>query len=333
MRLARLAYQPSAVVEFFQEGLEALGAVCERTWHDRLHLVAEGPAARLWNETGELIEVQLAFPPPGQSGPRDAAREVFPGSPLTFRLAEALGTGPLSLQRAAVRFGEQQCPAADVAERVWRAQHPPVAHWVLESAFQAAWHFSLLALVRCELQATDQHWFLHRLVLGLPDGRRDENLARDLSFATALPTPAPPVLWPAPAPAQWGAAIHAAVQAELEPDVAAIRQRQENYLRRELDRIDSYFQGYEQELRGRRQRRPGEEAKAKLEQRLAAARHEHERRRQDQLQRHEIRVVTHVDALVCLAERAWFAKFSYLRHNQRTQGEGRLLPRTRQWVA
>jgi len=87
MKLNRLAYEPSALVDFYEEGLSALGALCERTWHDRLEIVAEGQAARLWNPEGALHEIELAFASSDAAAARDAAREVFPGCPLTFRLA------------------------------------------------------------------------------------------------------------------------------------------------------------------------------------------------------------------------------------------------------
>jgi hypothetical protein len=90
MKLERLPYDPATVLDFYEEGLSTLGALSERTWHDRLEVVAEGPAARLWNSEGKLQEMELKFGPADTAMARDAAREVFPGSPLTFRLAEAL---------------------------------------------------------------------------------------------------------------------------------------------------------------------------------------------------------------------------------------------------
>jgi len=63
MKFARLAPDQNQLVEFFQHGLEALGAVCERTWYDRLAVVAEGRAAELWQPDGQLMETQICFPP------------------------------------------------------------------------------------------------------------------------------------------------------------------------------------------------------------------------------------------------------------------------------
>src|ERR1035437_2691561 len=99
MKIERLTHSPGIVVDFYDEGLTALGALCERTWHDRLEVVAEGDSARLWNDAGVLHEVELWFPPPDNTAPREAAKEVFPGCPLTFRLAEALRPAPLALER------------------------------------------------------------------------------------------------------------------------------------------------------------------------------------------------------------------------------------------
>ena len=61
MKLSRLRHDAGSLIDFFEEGLTALGAVCERPWHDRLDLVAEGRAATLWNEAGQFVEKQLQF--------------------------------------------------------------------------------------------------------------------------------------------------------------------------------------------------------------------------------------------------------------------------------
>ena len=42
MKLNRATHDPGQLLEFYEEGLTALGALCERTWHDRLEVVAEG---------------------------------------------------------------------------------------------------------------------------------------------------------------------------------------------------------------------------------------------------------------------------------------------------
>jgi len=333
MRLTKLSYDTTALVEFYREGLESLGALCERTWFDRLQVVAEGRAAKVWESAGELLEVEVRFPPPDQTGARDAAKEVFPGCPLTFRLADALCPPPLVFHRAVLQMPEPpKAPPGDVAEKLWRAQYPDTFRWQLETPFQPNWHFSLLALARCEIQAIDQHWSLHRLVLSLPDGQPDEALSGELGFCSVALDPAQPVSWPPPEPAAWQPMLRDALLRELESELAAIRQRQEACLRRELDRIDDYFAGYEQELRERLRRQQRGEAKVKLEERLTAAKLEHERRRQDQVQRHEIRLLPHLDALLLLAEPAWRATVTAGPRDAAFTRPAQYLPRARRWT-
>src|SRR5437867_9182820 len=141
MKIGRLTPSPGTVADFYEEALTSLGALCERTWHDRLEVVAEGNSARLWNDVGALHEVELWFPPPEVTTPREAAKEVFPGCPLTFRLAEALRPTPLALDRVVLagNAGEHP-PAAGVAEKLWRAQFPETNRWQLTSPFIAECH-------------------------------------------------------------------------------------------------------------------------------------------------------------------------------------------------
>lgn len=332
MKLARLSHDPAALVDFYQEALEHAGAVCERSWFDRLELVAEGRAAQLWNETGTLHETELHFVSPDTVAPRDAAREVFPGCPLTFRLAEMLLPKNLALERAVfVEDGRSQPPTADVAERLWRAQWPHDGRWRLESAFTPTHHFSLLALARCEIQAIDQHWSLHRLALALPDGERDESLAATLDFAELAAEPALTVSWPPCDPFRWAKLLEQALRQELAEELLSIRIRQENYLRRELDRVDDYFEGYAAELKQRAARRQSDHMKFKMEERLAAAQAEHSRRRQDQIQRHEIRILPRFDALLLLAEPAWQAVVAVTHHGQSRVQTAHFAPRARRW--
>ncbi len=239
MKLERLTYDPGLLVEFYGESLGSLGALCERTWHDRLQIVAEGAAAGLWNHDGALHEQELHFASADAHGARDAAREVFPGSPLTFRLAELLRPVPLPLERA-VLAGENQArpPDPDVAERLWRAQFPGTSRWRLAAPFKPDFHFSLVVLVRCEIQAIDQHWSLHRLALALPEGELDEPLAAALSFAEVTTQPAADLQWPDPDATSWRRLLQAALERELAAELAGIKARQESYLRRELERID-----------------------------------------------------------------------------------------------
>src|ERR1043166_3559983 len=146
MKLERLSYDAGALLGFYEQALGTLGALCERTWHDRLEIVAEGEPARLWNADGVMHEVELTFAPADATAARDAGHEVFPGCPLTFRLAEMMC--PLALERVFIR-GEDRVHAPDlaVAEKLWRAQFPDTARWRLNGSFKETAHFSLVALV------------------------------------------------------------------------------------------------------------------------------------------------------------------------------------------
>ena len=149
MRLDRLSYEPAALVDFYEAGLGALGALCERTWHDRLEVVGEGQSAKLWNPDGALHEIELAFAPADAASARDAAREVFPGCPLTFRLAEALRPVPLALENIILAAeGRVGPPDPAVAEKLWRAQFPDTNRWRLTDPFKPDHHFALVALAR-----------------------------------------------------------------------------------------------------------------------------------------------------------------------------------------
>jgi hypothetical protein len=332
MRLDRLTYDPAALVDFYEQGFGALGALCERTWHDRLDIVAEGRAAELWNPDGALHEIELSFAAADATGARDSAREVFPGCPLTFRLAEVLRPSPLPLERIALA-GETRAQAPDlgVTEKLWRVQFPGTTRWRLAAPFKRELHFSLVALVRCEIQAIDQHWSLRRLGISLPGGEPDESLAREISFAQADPEPAASAAWPSPDPARWDAWLREALEADLAPELASIRARQENYLRRELDRIDDYFANYEQELAARAARSARGSAKLTTSERLAAAQAEHARRRADQVARHEIRVQPHFDALLVVAEPAWRSQLQVEMDHQAETLEAQFVPRARRW--
>lgn len=332
MKLERLTHTSGAVADFYEEALASLGVLCERTWHDRLEVVAEGDGARLWNDTGALHEVELWFPPPGDVMPRDAAREVFPGCPLTFRLAEALRPSSLTLERAVIA-GEpgERLPAVDVAEKRWRAQFPQTNRWRLASPFVADRHFSLLALLRCEIQAIDQHWSLRRIAISLPDGEVDDALARSFDLAQATDGGVD-IGWPGSEPTRWREMLCGAFEADLAADLTAIRERQSQYLRRDLDRVDDYFEHYEQELKARAARTGNKSTKLKTAQRLAAAEAEHLRRRADQVARHEIRAHAHLDALLLIAEPAWRAGLSVEIAHRPATLSGLYVPRARRWV-
>jgi len=332
MKLGRLPHEPAALVDFYQEALEHLGALCERTWFDKLQVIADGPAARLWKAGGPLHEVELHFPAPDSVAPRDAEREVFPGCPLTFHLTESLRPQPLTLERAVIpEASPSRSPDAAVAEKLWHAQHPGATRWRLEKPFAASHHFSLLALLRCEIQAIDQHWSLRRLALSLPEGVRDDALAESFAFARADNANAPS-RWPALDAARCRELFASALAEEMADDLTAIQARQEKHLRRELERVDDYFEKYEQELAERARRSHNDNTKLKADQRLAAARAEHLRRRADQMQRHEIRVIPHFDALLLVAEPAWRTIIAVTRRNETASLSARFIPRTRRWV-
>lgn len=333
MQLSRLKYDPHAVLDFFDQGLAALGALSERTWHDRLEIVAEGRAAALWNAEGAMFTGELRFAPPDVASARDAGREVFPGCPLTFRLAEALRQAPVQLERLVLADASPpRPPDLAVVEKLWRGQFPDTPRWRLLAPFQLSFHFSLLALVRCEIQAIDQHWSLRRLAVSLPDGNADQSLAESLPFAQMAGNAPGRMDWPAPDPTHWSGLLEKALEGDLADEIAPIRSRQENSLRRELDRIDDYFEKYEEELTARASRSGSESVKLKTGDRLAAAKAEHVRRRADQLARHEIRVCPHVDALLLTAETAWSAPLEIQRGHHTQEMTARFVPRARRWA-
>jgi hypothetical protein len=333
MKLKRATHDAGALLEFYEQGLSALGALCERTWHDRLEVVAEGRAATLWNPQGTLHEVELHFTPSDTTSARDAAREVFPGCPLTFQLAEALRPAPLALERFVLDTGGvSRPPDAPVVEKLWRSQFADTWRWALAAPLKADFHFSLIAVARCEIQAMDQHWSLHRLAMSLPGGESDEALARDIGFHQETDGSTAEIIWPALNPARWRELLQLALENEVAGEVAQVRARQENSLRRDLERIDDYFENYERELIARVKRRSKENSKTKTADRLAAAKAEHERRRADQLARHEIRVHFHVDALLLVAEIAWRARLQVEQARQAQTIDALFVPRSRRWV-
>jgi len=108
--------------------------------------------------------------------------------------------------------------------------------------------------------------------------------------------------------------------------------RQVNSLARELNRIDDYFDNYARELENRTNARASEDAKAKIAERLSAAKAEQVRHRADQIARHEIRVRPYVDALVLVAEPAWHANLKVERGRHHQSASAIFVPRARKWV-
>ena len=127
------------------------------------------------------------------------------------------------------------------------------------SPFVAEQHFSLLALLRCEIQAIDQHWSLRRVAVSLSDGAPDDSLARAFELVPIASGGGSEPAWPTPDPARWREFLGAALRDDLADDLAAIRYRQAQHLARELGRVDDYFEHYEQELVAR-SARTGSEA-------------------------------------------------------------------------
>ena len=332
MHLARLPYDPRSVAEFYEQGLEVLGALCDRTWHDRMEVVAEGRAARLWGAGDGLHSGDLHFVQTEASAARDPAREVFPGCPLTFRLAEALRPSPLALERFLLR-GEDpgSPPAMAVVEKLWLAQFPEMRRWRFASPFKRTFHFSLLALARCEIQAMDQHWSLHRVTVSLPDGALDEPLAGQFDYGPQNGT-SDTVSWPEPDAVRWRELLERVILEDLQHELAGIRARQQESLARELERVDHYFDTYSRELASRASRSKSENVTVKTADRLSAAKAEHARRRTDQVARHEIRVHPHLDALLLIAEPAWSAGLEIEHQHRRQTVEARFIPRARRWV-
>ena len=332
MRIDRAQYDPGEVLEFYEQGLAELGALCERTWHDRLEIVAEGRAAALWKTDGALHEVELHFAPGDAKLARDPLREVFPGCPLTFQLAEALRNSPVPLDRFVLAEpGSHRPPDPAVVEKLWRAQFPETRRWQLVAPFTAAFHFNLVALSRCEIQAIDQHWSLHRLAISLPGGEPDQELARELGFDQTAAEVNCQIRWPVSDPSAWSRLLKGALEDDLGENLGWIRVRQETSLRRELERIDEYFANYEHELTERAGRGSKEQWKGKAAERLAAAKAEHARRRADQLARHGIRIHQYIDALMLVAEKAWRAELRVDRAHSTQTLHALFTPRSRRW--
>jgi hypothetical protein len=332
MKLERLPNAPGELLKFYEEGLTKLGALCERTWHDRLEVVAEGPAARLWHPDGALHEIELQFAAADTASARDARREVFPGCPLTFQLAEALRPSPLPLERFVLEEPPlARLPEPHILEKLWRSQFPDTTRWHLAVPLQSAYHFTLLTFARCEIQAIDQHWSMHRTAVSLADGETDSVLSREISFHQNAGNSMAAIPWPSPDPPRWHELLRRSLERELSPELERIRARQENSLRRELERIDDYFDSYKRELMSRARRSSNNNSKLKAADRLAAADAEHARRRADQLARHEIRVHPHIDALLLVAEKAWRAQLRVETPRRRREIDAQFIPRLRQW--
>jgi len=116
--------------------------------------------------------------------------------------------------------------------------------------------------------------------------------------------------------------------AELSPELAEVKARQERYPRRELARVADCFEHYEHELRARKDRERREKSIARYQQRIEATHAEHRRCRGDQIERHAMRGIPHLDALLVSAEPA----FCTVVESRGTRGQkcGRAIPAARQ---
>jgi hypothetical protein len=331
MKFSKIPARAEHLMEFFEEGLHSLGAICERSWHDRLEVLAERDAARLWREDGELYSGEIYFRDTGSPDAASAQSEVFPGCPLTFRLVEALWRRHLAHSRVCLSPEiSVKAPSNDVAGKLWQAQFGSQAGW-RTSPFLQTWIFSVVGAVRCEVQANDQSWTSHRFAFTLPDGQRDNSLEFALGQMNQIESAEAD--WPSLDPnvlAEW---IGWALQSELALELSRIKERQQLFLRRELRRIDEYFENYTRELRERMARQHKEEAVKRYADRLEATHLEHNRRRTDQIERHTIHIVPHVDALLTVAEPAFAAHVSWQAGREERTAPALFVPRTRRWHA
>lgn len=328
MKIERIKHDPRTALEFFSQGLESLGAVCEAPWYDRLEVVAEGAAAKLWDGEGGIVHRELRFPEVGADVPKEVTRDVFPGCPILFQLAETLRADTSAMFKVVIGDPafEEGAPRKEVLEKTWTLARPRTGRPRFSQPV-ATRRFSFVFVVRLEVQSTDQHWSLHRVACGWPDGARDAELERDLFMqAVGKPAPGESLDWPSPTGKELAGLLER-VLPEMEPGLGAILDRQRRYMARELSRIDEYFSKRVAELNHRRQR-----STAKIDERIAATKNEHRRRREDQVNRHEVVVTPHVDGVACVAERSWSVNVTGLHGREETDhGRWHFVPRTRRW--
>lgn len=330
MNHKRLPPDAQLLRDFYESALVRLGAVAERPWHDRLSVLAEGCAARVWSEEKDFLEAEILFPPPESTAQRDAAREVFPGCPLTFQLVEAVLREVPARFRQVIGDPDARVPGRPVVEKLLRQQLGlgPLTR-VSIGEFRPVWHFSIVAGMRAEVVAIDQTWHAVRLAFSLESGEPDPHLEKELEF---LPRPQTAALggspeWPEIDETRLRDRVRANLLHDLTAPLEAIRKRQEQHLQRELIRIADYFAGYRAELGTRLKRQRTDESRQRYQDRIDASDTEEKRRRDDQVQRHEIRLIPHVDALLLTGERAWRAKVTL----PDREAQATYLTRARQW--
>jgi hypothetical protein len=221
-----------------------------------------------------------------------------------------------------------KAPANDVAEKLWQAQFGASTGWRL-APFIPAWSFSFVASVRCEVQAIDQTWSYHRLAFTHPAGEQDGSLEYALEQLARLEHSS--LDWPELDPTVLSQWIARAIDNELTPELVRIKERQRLYLGRELSRIDDYFEDYSRELRDRMDHQKKDEARRRYADRLEATRVEHQRRRADQIDRHTIVVVPHLDAMLTVAEPAFRTSVTWRAGREERCAPAFFVPRTRRW--
>jgi hypothetical protein len=328
MKLSRLAYDPAYLLDFYEEILGSYGCLCERTWYDQLFVVPGGPGITFW--PAEISETNLRFRSTADSAAIDPTRDIVPGSPLTLSICETLLNQP-AVNRAALRTEDRKLPDTDLLERRWSNQFPGSVRMQITTPFVASAHFSLVAALRCEIQAVDQHWSQHRVAINLHDGEPDPQLAEQLVILEPWRDPVS-IDWPEFKPDKCRKGLLVALEREARPTVKSIKDRQAKYLQRELATVDRYYRDYEENLAGRLNRTRSDAGRSKMRERLEAARKEHQIRRIDQIKRHEIRVNAHVDGLLVVAEPAHRTRVRSFNQRQEHQQNAVWIPRTRCWV-
>jgi hypothetical protein len=331
MKFPKILPRAEHLMDFFEEGLASLGAVCERSWHDRLEILAEGEAAQLWRKDDDLYSGELTFRNAGLADSASPEAEVFPGCPLTFQLVEALWHRLLPHSQACLSAGTGgKPPTTEVAAKLWQAQFGTRTGWEA-SPFAPTWAFSVVESVRCEVQAIDQSWSSHRLAFTLPDGERDTSLEFTLDQMTPIEPVGEKPVWPKLDRAALSDWIGRALSSDLATELLKIKERQELFLRRELNRIDEYFENYTRELKERAGRQRSEEMIKRSADRLEATRVEHDRCRTDQIERHTIHLLPHVDAVLTVAEPGFSTKVRWREGREDRTVPALFVPRTRRW--
>lgn len=335
MKFDKLQPYPESLIHFFSDGLQSLGGVCERTWYDKLEVIIEGAGARAWDPESELVHRELHFPAVDASSPKAAETDVFPGCPLIFQLAETLWKeAPTSFRIVSDGGGENEKPSPEVLRRVWELTRSGQGKPDFSPA-TATRYFSMVFVVRLEIQSIEQHWTMHRIACSCTEGWRDHDLETNLlMLAPGRAAADEEICWPDFSIKQQDELLRH-VLGGIHGDIAPVLSRQQKYLEKELRRIDHYFAGQVSELESRRSGRGSKQGSAKIDERIAATRAEHTRRREDQVQRHEVVVLPHVDAVVCVAERAWRSRVRVLRGRAAAADDGVFVfvPRLRRWFA